>query len=233
MNKEDVLRQLDEGAEGFDFPMLDNGFFYHGDQKMTIYRDDKRWAMVVEIIAFLTKEENISGITTISSVFGNCVSGKTGSPAFKNLVEDADEPTFLYDEDNFIPYLNPDASQIKVRGTFIPINSNKSHYHKRNIQLAIDNKITPWAFMRGLVPEQSHLFWMTKDEVFQKIPSELSEFIILSHWHHPNLIQGEKPSDTETFRQLGLAIETGDKSQYNPKEKENTHWSNWPFGGSI
>jgi hypothetical protein len=55
----------------------------------------------------------------------------------------------------------------------------------------------------------------------------------LSNWHHPDLVMSEKPSQTETFQQIADVILTGDKTLYNTKELTNTHWINWPEGGSC
>ena len=38
---------------------------------------------------------------------------------------------------------------------------------------------------------------------------------------------------TECFRMLAKAIAANDASLYRPTEPANTHWSNWPFAGSI
>ena len=87
--------------------------------------------------------------------------------------------------------------------------------------------------MRGLIPEHSHLFWLTREEISKKIPIDLPTFMILDNWHHPDLVVGEMPSDTETFRQLANVILNGDKNLYNTSEVNNTHWSKLPEGGTL
>jgi hypothetical protein len=91
----------------------------------------------------------------------------------------------------------------------------------------------PWEFMRGLIPEYSYLFWLTAEEISKKIPSDLPVFMTLDNWHHPDLVKDEYPSDTETFQQLADVLVTGDKNLYNTNEINNTHWINWPTGGTL
>jgi hypothetical protein len=120
-----------------------------------------------------------------------------------------------------------------VRDKRIPIIAERQHYLSKGIVLEYSDKITPWEFMRGLIPEYSNLFWLTQSELSKKIPSDISVFWTLDIWHHPDLMQNERPSDTETFRQLADVIVTGDKKLYSTKEKINTHWTNWPEGGTL
>jgi hypothetical protein len=96
-----------------------------------------------------------------------------------------------------------------------------------------DLKASPWEFLRGLIPERSNLFWLTRQEIASKIPLDLPKFMTLTNWHNPDLAADEKPSETEMFQQLADVIVTGNKTLYNTKEINNTHWINWPRGGSL
>jgi hypothetical protein len=233
IDRQEILHQLDTEAESYVFPMLDNGYYYHGDQKLTIFRDEKRWAILLEVLAYNNHEDNIDGITTIANVFGNCLTGWNDNDNFNFFASNNGVETFLYDETNYVPYLNDKAKSIKVRDTIIPIQFEKEYYLDKGVELEFENKITPWEFMRGLIPEHSNLFWQTKQEISKKIPIDLPEFMILTNWHHPDLVIGEKPSETETFQQLADVIATGNKTLYNTTETINTHWTNWPDGGNL
>ena len=233
IDREEILYQLDTEAESYVFPMLDNGYYYHGDQKLTIFRDQERWAILLEVLAFNNHESSINGITTIANVFGNCLTGWNDNDNFNYFASDNGVDTFLYDETKYVPYLNDKASSIKVRDTIIPIQFDKAHYLGKGINLEFENKVTPWEFLRGLIPKQSNLFWLTRQEISKKIPLDLPEFMMLSNWHHPDLVSAEKPSNMETFQQLADVIVTGDKTLYNTSEINNTHWANWPEGGAL
>lgn len=233
IDKQEILRQLDTEAESYVFPMLDNGYYYHGDQKLTIYRDENRWAILLEVLAYNNHMYGLDGITTIANVFGNCLTSWNDNDNFNYFASDNGTETFLYDETNYVPYLNPRAKSIRVRDIDIPVIFDREHYKAKNIELEFENKIAPWEFMRGLIPEYSNLFWLTGEEISKKIPTDLSVFMTLDNWHHPDLVADEKPSDTETFQQLADVIVTGDKKWYNTKETNNTHWINWPDGGTL
>jgi hypothetical protein len=179
IDRDEILRQLDSGAESFDFPMLDNGYYYHGDQKLTIFRDNTRWAMSIEILAFNSHENDIDGITTIAEVFGNCITEWNDNSNFNHFADDDGVKIFLYDETNCTPYLNPEARSIMIRDKRIPIIVNRQHYLTKGIVFQDSDRITPWEFMRGLIPEYSNLFWLTKLELSKNIPSDLSVFGLL------------------------------------------------------
>lgn len=234
-DRQEILRQLDIEAECYVFPMLDNGYYYHGDQKLTIFRDDKRWAILLEVLAFNNHESGLNGITTIANVFGNCLTAWNDNDNFNHFAFDSNVDTFLIDDTIYLPYLNPEAKSIIVKGQEIPIITDRQHYKSKKIEFEFEHedKITPWEFLRGLIPEYSNLFWVTREEISTKIPKDLPIFMTLDSWHHPDLVEGEKPSETETFQQLADVIMTGDKEFYKTTEIKNTHWTNWLEGGTL
>lgn len=74
----------------------------------------------------------------------------------------------------------------------------------------------------------------TFEERRQNVGSTLREILVLDEWRHPESIErNERPSDTQSFRQLALAAVTGDASHYRPTVAPNTHWRHWPLGGSL
>jgi hypothetical protein len=94
INKQEILRQLDIEAESYDFPMLDNGYYYHGDQKLTIFRDADRWAILLEVLAYNNHSDGLDGITTIANVFGNCLTGWNDNDNFNYFADDNGIETF-------------------------------------------------------------------------------------------------------------------------------------------
>jgi hypothetical protein len=55
----------------------------------------------------------------------------------------------------------------------------------------------------------------------------------LDQWYHPDLAGDEMPSGNETFQLIAKVLCSGDPSHYKPTNKPNTHWSNWPAGGTL
>src|SRR3982751_1612252 len=139
----EILRQFDQEAESFTFPMLDNGYYYHGDQKLTVYRDVDRWAMSIETLAFNNHEQTIDGITTHVAVFGNCILTKelNDNNNFFFFAEDSGVPTFLEDDEIYISYLNPEAKSIKVREQTVPAVHEIQYYYSKGIELEYPDKV--------------------------------------------------------------------------------------------
>jgi hypothetical protein len=61
----------------------------------------------------------------------------------------------------------------------------------------------------------------------------MSGILVLDKWNHPDLVNDERPSGSETFRHLAMVLATGEVSEYRPTVAPNTHWANWPDGGSL
>lgn len=59
------------------------------------------------------------------------------------------------------------------------------------------------------------------------------QLLLLDLWCHPDVAQGELPSQTETFQQLARVLETGDAAHYRPTSAPNTHWRNWSESGQL
>ena len=61
----------------------------------------------------------------------------------------------------------------------------------------------------------------------------MKSILQLEEWHHPNVVEDDRPSGSETFRQLAQVLATGDAGLYQPSLPPNTHWRNWPDGGQL
>lgn len=90
-----------------------------------------------------------------------------------------------------------------------------------------------WEFLRGLVTKHGNEMLATEEELRERIPKGLSKFLSLDQWHHVDLANGEKPSESETFQLLAKAIVSGNKYDYRPTLEPNNHWKNWPEGGIL
>lgn len=106
IDRQDILRHLDGEAESFDFPMLDNGYYYHGDQKMTIFQDERGWAILLEILAYNTRDFGIDRITMVANVYGDCLTGWDDNDKFYCLAEDDEVETFLHDQADHLAICN-------------------------------------------------------------------------------------------------------------------------------
>ncbi len=233
ISREEILSLLDQEAKNYTFPMLDNGYYYHGDQKMIIFRDESRWAILIEIFAFNNHDYDVNGFITIAYFYGNCLLKDYDDVSFNCFVSDSDRESFLYDKENYIPYLDNNVKTIKIRDKIIPLNTNPDFLKQKQIDLEYPNRIAPWDLMRSIVPEYSDHIWLTKTEISLSIPSDLPIFLELNEWLHPDLVDNQLPSETETFIQIAEALSTGNKVLYKPTVEPNTHWKYWPEGGTL
>ncbi len=211
MDAAEILAQLDVAAQDFRFPDLGHGYYYAVDAKLHGFRDDARWALVVEAVGYSPRAGNL---VDVLHVFGNCLT--RGGPGFENddflnrvenweELEDVDEPEVYR------------GGPIVVRGRAIAVDAAPGSDLERVLRL--------------LVPEHRELLLADEAELRRRIPADLPEVLRLDEWQHPD--GQEPPSGSETFRQVAEVLATGDLRRYSPSGAPNTHWSNWPESGSL
>jgi hypothetical protein len=229
----DILRQLDKCADDFTFPMLDNGYIYPVTSKLTAYRDEKSWVLIIEVIGFSYRGGGHNGINNCLHVFGNCIDTEPGTDNdnFLYLTNNSDD--FKTFDEEYEESLNPKAKTMILRDKEIAINHNREFYLNKGIELEEDNKIFVWEFLRGLEPEFNDALVATEKEIRERIPSDLPKIMELLEWNHPDCANSEIPSKNKTFKQIAKVLETGQAEYYKPIEKPNNHWKNWPDGGAL
>jgi len=47
-----ILAILDDCCDAFTFPMLDNGYVYLAATRLSVFRSDNDWALVIEVFGF-------------------------------------------------------------------------------------------------------------------------------------------------------------------------------------
>lgn len=229
----EILEQLDNATKEFRFPMLDNGYTYPVSTRLSAYRNSAEWKIVIEEIGFHYRAAGHAGIWNCLSIYGNSLDHKPGhdNANFLHFTADSEEgETFDTETESF---LNPGVSSMLIRGQKIILSQDPDFYGSKGIQLEEPGKIMIWEMMRGLMPEYRDLFIATEEELRARVPEELALFIRLDEWHHPDLANQERPGQNETFIMLADALETGDLKLFKPTLPANTHWSNWPEGGTL
>lgn len=106
-------------------------------------------------------------------------------------------------------------------------------YEKAGITLEEEDQINAFEFLRLLDHLYHDQLVATEEEIRARIPQDLPKIMELEEWAHPDVITGTLPGSHETFIQIAKVLETGDLSHYSPTLKVNTHWSNWPDGGTL
>ncbi|MEO0505722.1 MAG: hypothetical protein AAF090_06175 [Bacteroidota bacterium] len=232
-SSKDILKQLDKCAEEFTFPMLDNGYIYPIHSKMSAYRDEIRWVLIIEVIGFSYRGGGHNGISNCLHIYGNCIDTNPGTDNSNFLFITNDSPDFPTFDEEYLESLNPQAKTMFLRGKETPINHNRDYYLSKGIELEAMDKIFVWEFLRGLQPDYSDYFEATEEEIRDRIPKDLPKIMQLKEWFHPDCADSELPSNNETFRQIAKVLETGEKKHYQPTNPPNNHWKNWPDGGTL
>jgi hypothetical protein len=231
---EAVLAQLDACAEAIEFPMLNNLYTDLGDVRLSAYGDERRWAILIDVICLFNRGSPPGDILDILHHMGNCVRGELGATNddFLNVLhydgadlEEGEEGAF-----GFIP----DRIQfITIRGHRLPVPRDPARFAAKGIEQADPPHLHGAELLRALLPEQRHLLLATEDELRRRIPRDLPLLLRLDEWYHPDVADDELPSETPTFQGIAEVLVWGDGNRYRPPAKPNTHWKNWPRGGTL
>jgi hypothetical protein len=230
---EDILAQLDTCNSEYTFPMLDNGYVYPAGTKLTAYRDDRRWAIVIEAIGFSYRGGGHNGISNCLHIYGNCLQYGPGTrnENFIYLTNDANNCNTFDDEEYF--YLNPECSTFTLREQTLPLYQDRELYKNSGIEIEDSERINAFEFLRLLDALHYDKLVATENEISQRIPNGLTKIIELRNWFHPEVVNDELPSKNETFIQIAKVLETGNIAFYEPTNESNTSWGNWPDGGTL
>jgi hypothetical protein len=125
-----------------------------------------------------------------------------------------------------------DATEIMVRGQVQSL-PGCDEYERQGIGLEESNCVRVFELCRWLAEvAREQVLAMSQERRISVLP-EMAQILQLEEWHHPNLVEGEVASDSETFQQLAQVLATGDVGLYRPPLPANTHWRNWPDGGTL
>jgi hypothetical protein len=239
---EEILSVLDDCCDKFKFPMLDNGYLYLGTARLTVFRSEENWAITIEIFGFSPR----AGIpdTHIYTFAGKLWNRKrpedyVSRQAYENYL--ATNPN---NESRFIlpvaegdwmdgEYVATNSSELVVRGESIRLPSLED-FKQFGIKVENDNEIRIYELCRFFVEIRRDALLATPDELRVNIDPQMQQMLQLNEWNHPNVVSDDcRPSNSETFRQLAEAIVSGDAHRYQPTLQPNTHWRNWPDGGTL
>ncbi len=241
---ERILRILDDAAAEFTFPMLDNGYVYLGATRLSLHRSESDWAVVIEVFGFSPR----TGLPDVGvSTFASRIHGrKTASDfvnerAFQNYLKQHahDEATFFFpvDEGDWqrlddVEAVDTAATNVVVRGTAMRL-PDRNEFALHGIELTDPPGVQVFELCRYLAAVARDEVLATASERRANVLPEMTEILVLDEWNHPDLVNEERPSGSETFRQLATVLATGDVSAYRPTLAPNTHWVNWPDGGTL
>jgi uncharacterized protein DUF7003 len=239
-----LLAILDHCCDAYTFPMLDNGYVYLAATRLSLYRSETDWAMVIEVFGY---------------------SPRTGLPdthihTFASRLHDRDRPEQYVNREGYERYLanNPhnesrfvhpveegpwqdaqscdlvaeDAKEVVVRGQVLPL-PPCDEYVRHGIELEQPPRVHVFELCRFLAAVAREQVLATPQERRVSVLPDMIQIMQLEEWHHPDLVNDDRPSRSETFQQLAQVLATGDVGLYRPSLLPNTHWRNWPEGGRL
>ena len=242
---EKILSILDSCCDSFTFPMLDNGYVYLAGTRLSLYRSANDWAMVIEVFGFSPRSGlPDTHIHTFASTLYNRDTPEryVKSDAFDNYLANNpnNESRFVYpidagdwqDTEND-EIVAKDAKEIVVRGKSIPLPAI-NEYELKGVTLEQSPRVQVFELCRFLADVARESILANEQERSISVLPEMSQILQLEDWHHPNIVDDEeRPSRSETFRQLAQVLVTGDVRLYSPSIPSNTHWRNWPDAGRL
>jgi hypothetical protein len=240
---DEILSILDRCCETFTFPMLDNGYLYLAASRLTVHRSASDWALVIEIFEY-SPRGGVPDINvhTFASTFRN------REPEHRFVNENAyqtylannphNESQFFYpiasllqDEEND-EFLSDFACDISLRGHMVRL-PEVGEYQTVGIMLEDFPRVRVFEMCRYLASTHREEILAKSTERRVNVLPEMKQILQLEDWHHPDVCSSELPSNNETFQQLAQVIASNDASLYNPTMEPNTHWKNWPEGGTL
>lgn len=240
---EGILAVLDRCCDEYSFPMLDNGYIYLAGTRLSLYRSEEDWAMVIEVFGFSPRAELPD--TTVYT-FASRIRNRPGPENYVNRAAfekaRADNPNndmvsvFPLDEGPW--QLDDDlettaaAGEVVLRGRAIPL-PPRAAYAEQGVELEEPDRVSVCELCRYLAAKYREEVLATPDERRFQVPAKLPQILQLEDWRHPDLADDERPSRSETFRMLAEVLATGDVAAYAPTLPPNTHWRNWPDGGTL
>ena len=240
-----ILQILDQCCDSFTFPMLDNGYVYLAGTRLTLFRSNEHWSLVIEVFGFSTRSElPDTHVYTFASRLCNrkkeseFYSSDAYTQHLKNNPNNESRFVFPIDQGSWqdpddLDYLADDASHIMVRNQKIALPDRES-YARLGVELEDSDRIFVYEACRSLAATHRDLLLATDVELRANVPPELEQILQLDEWNHPDVVdEAKKPSASETFQQLAEVLASGQISSYRPTLLPNTHWANWPDGGTL
>ena len=209
----DILSTLDRCCEEFTFPALDNGYVYPAATRMSVYRSDEDWALVIEVFCFSPR----SGIpdTQIYTIASRLRRLKTPADYISRDAYDKyisangnNESTFVFPieegdwQDSVEPeFLAPGAHSVKLRSKIIRT-PRMDAYRECAVPLRVPNRVLVFEFCRYLAATSRDNVLASANERRVCVPDELQQIMQIEEWSHPDIVGGVLASSSRSFCEL-------------------------------
>jgi len=241
---EQILSVLDKCCANFTFPMLDNGYVYLAATRLSLYRTESDWAMVIEVFGYSPR----SGLpdthihTFASTLYNRDSQDKFKSvEGYKNYLANNpnNDSRFVFpisegkwQDPESCDLVAENATEIELRGQTRNLPAQEE-CARCGIELGQLPRIQVFELCRFLAEAEREQVLATPQERRTSVQPDMHQALQLESWNHPDVVSLDLPSQSETFQQLAQVLVSGDAGLYRPSRPPNTHWRNWPDGGLL
>lgn len=219
--------------------MLDNGHVYLAATRLTLFRSPSDWAMTIEVFGFSPR----TGIPdTHIYTFAQELHNRERPGGYVNQ-----QVYELHNPNNESRFIQPiedgewlDGELVSKAASDVVVRSERvglptvEECKRRGIELKNENEIRAFELCRYLAEIRRSQLLATAHELRVNLGPNLQQILQLNEWNHPDVVDDTcRPSGSETFQQLADVLVTGDVGRYQPTLPPNTHWRNWPAGGTL
>jgi hypothetical protein len=242
----DILNDLDDNG-GMEkpykiFPMLDDATLNISSNKIYLFADKDRWAIVFEKNGY-----DNSGFCILKELiyFGNCLENQSRAGLNDRFVCNAKyfnlSPEVELNKIRKDLIVSENAKSVRIRDKELPIDHNISVYRQNNMPWnkydTINNSIDFPSLTRMLNLKYPDVFISTEEELRACLPKDLPQLMSINEWFHTdcNKIRGfedrsQSVRNNETFKLIADVLVSKDTSKFKPTKKSNSDWRNWKSG---
>lgn len=211
---------------------LEHGYFLTAGNKIHIFADSKRWAIIFEVNDY----NNRLNQAQIQQIYiGNCI--KYNKEKNSNL-EYISNINFLpiIDELEFEKAMENQTNNkfINIRNKKVRFENDYKKYEKLGIKINDSNytaKISLGEFIRYLQETNPAILNATQKELKANIPKNIPYLTTINEYHYASFYNKElTPSKQETFLLIAKILASRNIAKWQPTLKANNHWSNWVSG---
>lgn len=209
-----ILRTLDHANDGYycHFIPLNHPYSYLIDTRLNLFRCEKEWAVVAEILGYNPR----GGYIELQLFcYGNCLINleqynqrNTNSYAVYPIDMQSYEAA-LRDE-----LLAPEAQELVVRGVSVALSHDKQEYERAGIELVEleTGSVSMEKVGRLLVEKHRALFRATDAELRKSIPAHLEKILVLDEWHHKDFTVAAPPPETMSDEAIARSYATNQQA---------------------
>ena len=217
--EEEILSQMDAGAAGYNFPMLNNAYLRGAGIRLDAFSNPSEWLVVFQELAVSEKH----GLVNAVSAYGN----RLAKPGLQEFVPLTGPPP----DEGEGPGLDPWDFTLSIRGRARRFTPGAADYEAAGVDPEADNVPTSAKILRLLAAQMPDELYLSDDELLEvcgRAGAGLKKFLRLEDWHHPDIADDEMPSASPCLRSLAHALALNDAGLYEcPEADFNTHWSRW------